>query len=347
MSAIDNLITIDISKIKDIGFVNRPELLNKLNDLSRIKRMLDELIGIFNINGNIPNPLMYEVEIYATAIIEYLDRIQAPINGESSEVVASKKDAVLRDIGTFCNECENLNTLKGVKFYTLYNTIKNFGIDKEKEADNVLSKITKDFDKELAEVESLKSDMNSNTSEIKTILNELKKKAAEQTISDYAIVFQNEAAIKNTIAKNWLVTGVVMIILFIGTILIFNLNDWLPSEIFNNANQLLHYNISNVITKLIIYAIMIFVISFSFKQYNICKHLNTINTHRQNALNSYKLFTQSIVGEDFASQNALMIQVAKSIYEQNQTGYLGNENNQGVNSGIIELTKIIGSNRPV
>ena len=42
-----------------------------------------------------------------------------------------------------------------------------------------------------------------------------------------------------------------------------------------------------------------------------------------------------------------MIQVAKAIYEHTQsTGYL-NEKGSNVNSGIIELTKIIGKNSSV
>ena len=93
-----------------------------------------------------------------------------------------------------------------------------------------------------------------------------------------------------------------------------------------------------------IFAVQIFVISFSFRQYSINKHLSTINKHRQNGLNSFKLFVESINKEDYESRNSLMLQLAKAIYKKTTTGYI-NDKNQGVNSGIIEITKMIGANK--
>ena len=53
---------------------------------------------------------------------------------------------------------------------------------------------------------------------------------------------------------------------------------------------------------------------------------------------------ESINKEDYESRNSLMLQLAKAIYEQTSTGYI-NDKNQGVNSGIIEITKMIGANK--
>ena len=98
-----------------------------------------------------------------------------------------------------------------------------------------------------------------------------------------------------------------------------------------------------MVTKVLVIAVVIFLMSFSFKQYSINKHLQTLNTQRQKALNSYKLFTTSISKDDTNSHNALMIQVAKAIYEPQSTGFL-NEKGQQVNSGLVEITKLIGQN---
>jgi hypothetical protein len=117
----------------------------------------------------------------------------------------------------------------------------------------------------------------------------------------------------------------------------------LQTEIFNEAGKFIRYDFTALVTKILIIAVIIFLMSFSFKQYSVNRHLQTLNTQRQKALNSYKLFTESISKDDTNSHNALMIQVAKAIYEPQSTGFL-NEKGQQINSGIVELTKIIGQN---
>lgn len=166
-------------------------------------------------------------------------------------------------------------------------------------------------------------------------------------MSDYAIVFKNEADKHDKLAEKWLQRGIYLSIFFVILIIAVATLKILPTEYYTESGTFLRYNFSNLITKAIAIAVIIFLMSFSFKQYSINKHLQTLNTHRQNALNSYQLFTKSIVGDDTNSRNALMIQVAKAIYEHSQsTGFL-NEKGQSVNSGIVELTKIIGKNNTI
>ena len=54
--------------------------------------------------------------------------------------------------------------------------------------------------------------------------------------------------------------------------------------------------------------------------------------------------TGVVNGPLIETRNSLMLQLAKSIYEQTATGYIGDKG-QNVNSGIVEITKMIGANK--
>ena len=137
--------------------------------------------------------------------------------------------------------------------------------------------------------------------------------------------------------------GIGFIILFFTSLLFTNWYDKFPTEtiyVDEAGNETVKYEISHILTKLLMFAVQIFIISFSFKQYSIRRHISTINKHRQNGLDSFKLFTDSINKEDTMTRNALMLQLAKAIYEQTNTGYISDQN-QNINSSLIEITKMI------
>ena len=68
-------------------------------------------------------------------------------------------------------------------------------------------------------------------------------------------------------------------------------------------------------------------------------NLCTTNTHRQNALNSFELFSRSIPEGDNTIRQQLILEVAKTIYSPGQTGYLGGK--EQIRTGLPDFTKII------
>jgi hypothetical protein len=66
--------------------------------------------------------------------------------------------------------------------------------------------------------------------------------------------------------------------------------------------------------------------------------------YRQNGFNSYKLFIETVSKDDVETINNLMLQLAKAIYDQTITGYISDKN-PNINSGIVEITKMISSNK--
>jgi len=339
---VNDIREIDINSIEPTGFIDKNRLKTALNQLSELKRLVDEMLYIRD-KFQLPSHLVGKINSFNSALINFVNQIEENEAG-SPDTIARKKDQYLTTINNYYNQCFNIeqqnNTNKLIEYYSI---VKSFSFNDDKIKEEIES-VKDNFADSIKESQEIIKTLKNDSAESETILNELKKKISNQTVSDYAIVFQKEAEKYKTQAYKWLKTGVIMIIVFIVLLMLTAYYNLLPTEIFDKEGIFVRYNFSNLVIKILIIAVLVFIISFSFKQYSISRHLQTLNTHRQNALNSYQLFTKSIVGDDTNSRNALMIQVAKAIYEHTQsTGFL-NEKGQSVNSGIVELTKIIGKN---
>ena len=182
--------------------------------------------------------------------------------------------------------------------------------------------------------------------DVDTVLNLLREKASSKTAEDYAVIFQNESLrhsnfsiqslkkIKLGAAEVWLTFAIVMVgIFFYGSL---HIKDYIPLEDKTNATVIAF----QMITRVLIISFMIFLITFCFKQFSIQKHLSSVNTHRQNTLNSFKLLFESIDKEDVATRNTLMMTVAKAIYDYGDSGYINNKDGDN-SSSFVEMTKYV------
>jgi hypothetical protein len=260
--------------------------------------------------------------------------------------IANTKTALHNEIITYYENAFSLKLNKEISLLQLYSISKSFDTEQNNKAEEKLNNIIDRANSNLANIENRVAEADESKKKINLILKEFEKKASEQTVSDYAVVFGKEAENYKKFARYWLGTGIAISLVFVVFMILAAVYKFLPTEIFSETGDFLRYDFTNLVSKVIIIAVIVFVMSFAFKQYSVNRHLQTLSQHRQNALNSYKLLTASIVGDDIGSRNALMVQVAKAIYEHSQsTGFLGSEKGQNVNSGIVELTKIIGENR--
>jgi hypothetical protein len=224
-------------------------------------------------------------------------------------------------------------------FLTVYNSIKSFN--------------QKDIEGDRKKIKDLLSEFQEKKLAIDTITEEFRKKSGEQTLSNYAAIFQNESERHSCFRMNkkeilrigaaefWLALGIVLSGLFCYLLIVGKINEILGTITTGDTSILL----INVLTRLIIISIWVYLISFCFKQYSVNKHLSTLNRHRSNTLNSFKLFIESIDPSDSMTKNTLMLEVAKAIYEQGMTGHLSSKG--GDNSpSIIELTRFVNQSKP-
>ena len=334
---------INLYEIKPSGFVNESALSNTLEKLDRIKSIVGELLTIQE-RVELPGEIAGKINQYKTEVLAFIYQIEKTEEG-SSDVIARKKDMVLKSINSYYAKCFSLRGQDSKGILEYYALAKSFDRITEEDLIKGFNSLKQGLDVKVAQAGSLIQELNQKSLEVDTIVKELKKKSSQQTVSDYAVVFGEEAVKYKRFARNWLWAGIAISILFIAFMFWSTTTNILRTEIINEeTGHFIRYNFTNLASKVIIIAVIVFIMSFAFKQYSINRHLQTLSQHRQNALNSYKLLTASISGDDTSSRNTLMIQIAKAIYEHSQsTGFL-NDKGQNVNSGIVELTKIIGKN---
>jgi len=326
-----NFRNIKIQEIEPGNFVDKDRWTESTTKLEELKSFIDEMLRIINSKQQIPENLKFKGNEFANIFLTLIKGITEETKGQPEEIVRHKKQA-LNEIDGFYKVCiEKVNQRpEQLSFFETFNTLKN--IEKY------------NYENEQIEINNLKSKISADKDSIDTILKELQKKSTSITMSDYAKVFGDESDTHYQNSWIWLLVGIGTSLLFFILLLFTDIYSQFPTEEVLADGQTVKYNVSNLLIKLLIFAVQIFLISFSFKQYSISRHLKTINKHRQNGLDSFKLFVESISKDDRETRNSLMLQLAKSIYEQTATGYIGDKG-QNVNSGIVEITKMIGANK--
>ena len=188
-----------------------------------------------------------------------------------------------------------------------------------------------DIEKESNKIKDTVKTLNEYKKKAESLIEELQGKALEQTVSNYSQIFGVEAKNHKSSANKWLWIGWIAMVLFLGA-------SFLLYNIFKDETSL---NATQIIFKVAILVALLFIITFTFKQYSINKHLYTLNKHRENTLNSYKLFIDSIRPEDNDVRNAIMMQVSRAIYEQGKTGYISEKGSEPENPSIIEMIRTV------
>lgn len=145
---------------------------------------------------------------------------------------------------------------------------------------------------------------------------QLQNQLAEKPISQYKEIFANQAKKHRYVAWGWLA---VTVVLAGGFALIF----WkLLTDIGTAANQInqLSTILSNLFVRGFYISLIFLLLNRTIKNYTAEKHLDVINTHRQNALETFEVFADASGTGDTREQ--VLLAATKTIFDANQTGYL-------------------------
>jgi hypothetical protein len=178
---------------------------------------------------------------------------------------------------------------------------------------------------------------------------EMQRQSTETVSEKYANIFGREALIhsnsdsakgKRGDAQTWLLAAVWAIVVFI--IFIYFIDGIMPIDKKETNSTVI---VIEYLRRLLLVSFFLYVITFMFRQYSIHKHLATVNKHRENTLNSFKLFIQSIDSSDSDVKNTIVKEIAKAIYESGETGYISLKQGASDSSSIVtEITKYIKPN---
>ena len=143
---------------------------------------------------------------------------------------------------------------------------------------------------------------------------ELQNQLAEKPISQYKAIFQEQAKAHQKNARFWLgVAGVATVAFAVAFVL---LSIFVKIEGTELAGTL-----QNLFTKGFLLSPIYVWLNRSIKNHTAQKHLEVINTHRQNALETFDTFVAAAEGNR-ETRDAVLLAATEAIFDANQTGYL-------------------------
>ena len=143
---------------------------------------------------------------------------------------------------------------------------------------------------------------------------EVENKLAEKPISQYKTIFADQAKEHYKGARNWLKMAGGTTVLFFAAFV--GLTIWLGSE-----DSGLTGTLRNLFTKGFLLSPIYVWLNRSIKNYTAQKHLEVINIHRQNALETFDTFVAA-AGDNRETRDAVLLSATDAIFDANQTGYL-------------------------
>jgi hypothetical protein len=304
----------------------------KMNVLEILNKAV---IVILKTNTKIPQRLIESTSSYVNKINNFLGQIKKyDYNKDTnSNRPFGERNRIAEEIRSFISysyQQQNSNDL----LYICSTIISLFDIDYNNIKKDIES-IKENYRNELNEITS-KKDV------IDELINTLRTQTTKTSTENYAQVFNNDANmyssnnfIKPKRAEKWFWFSIAFTI-----ILVLFLFFYVPNLVINTING---FDISILLLKISILFVLIYLIRFGFKQYSINKHLYSLNRHRANVLNSFKLLISSVDESNLDVRNAIVMEVSKVIYESGKTGYIEDKSDDGSSPSIIELTRVLGS----
>lgn len=180
------------------------------------------------------------------------------------------------------------------------------------------------------EKETAKKESEKLLSEIQDVLDKAKQAAVEVGVAQHYLIFKEESEEHKKLSDLWL-TRTVWVLIGIGVAGIALL--FIPPH--DNATISL---IQFTVTKIVVLSVFFYGLAISTRNYKAHKHNSILNKHRQNALNTFETFTKA-AGNDTQTKSAVLLEATHTIFSNQQTGYLNNDNDSDSPNKIIEIFK--------
>ncbi|WPO78620.1 hypothetical protein [Flavobacterium sp. KACC 22761] len=229
-------------------------------------------------------------------------------------------------------------------------TVNSVRSDIEKQSEEITSK-SEDLKNKLIEIDNIKNSVQSQ-------LNEFRERYTPDNVNLELINQQKLYGEESQSNRKESIIWIIAIFISTGTLvaLIFyfiNSFDDHLNEIcvctFKNFNLicpscgqevLWFYLIKHTLLRALLLSINIYVLKFCIKNYNACKHNQTINKQRQNSYGAALHFYNTIVSD---KKDEILIMAANSIFTHQKTGYIekGSEPNNPVLDRVVEKVQEI------
>ena len=150
--------------------------------------------------------------------------------------------------------------------------------------------------------------------EFSELKNKLNDELAKESVSKHRAIFAKQAGEHRHASRRWLIATGGLIIVF-GAVFY-----WLFESLKLGGTELIGV-LQNVFTKGFLLTLIYFILNRSSKNYTAQKHLEVVNRHRQNALDTFDDFLEAS-GDNRETRDAVLLAATNAIFDTNQSGYL-------------------------
>ena len=167
--------------------------------------------------------------------------------------------------------------------------------------------------------------------EAQNVLANIRKTAAEQGVSQQAIYFKEESENHNTQSKTWLKAtiwiSVSLVLYAIISIFIHKIAYLKPEDLYQS--------IQLAVSKVLIFAVISYVLYLAARNFLAHKHNSIINKHRQNALMTYKALVDA--SNDIEKKEVILNYASACIFAPQTTGYSKEAGGAPTAKSVVEL----------
>lgn len=180
--------------------------------------------------------------------------------------------------------------------------------------------------------EKLSNELKAKSQEAERVLELVRKAAAEHGVSQQAIYFMNDAQKHEDAAEEWrkkITVSAILLGVYAAMTIFLHKIPWIkPDDVYQTVQL--------GISKVLIFAVLSYMLYLATKNYLARKHNAIINRHRQNALMTYKALVDAAKG--VGNQDVILTHASSCIFSPQPTGYMGAASPEGpAAKSVVEL----------
>lgn len=324
---IDDLEQLKRSEFSDAGF----SFESVHHNLSIIHKMIHEILTA-------PRESLHELsrndfQQFTAHLTEFYKKIQGigdfDPRGERPQGVETLEEnhsRILVEISGYCETVRDalsktLTYLRSKKVEQLENQVKTTLTDAEGKFNTETEKI-----QQIGEESQQKEEKRQESFDELYI--QLQNQLTEKPISQYKAIFNDEAEKHQKNAKFWMIMAIAATAVFFSVFILLSL-------ILDSGGTQLTGFFQNLFTKGFILSPIYVWLNRSIKNYTAEKHLEVINTHRQNALETVDPFLEA-TKENRDTRDQILLAATKTIYDANQSGYLSTKTSSSDSASPVQ-----------
>ena len=311
-SGLDDLKRTDLSGRKLSFETVHPDLLAAYKMFREILTAPREsLIGL-------PKDSIQQIRDYLQQLLNKFQEIHAfnPQNSSEAQNFREEHKTILQEIVSFCDEVRQqlgltVAYLKSKEAEQLKTQVTATVADTVTDAAEKLNAETNRSQKHSDQAEQNEAERQEEFDQLKVQLQNLQ---AEKPISQYRKIFDEQSKEHQQAARRWLILTGLLIVGFGGVFF------WLFNVLKLEGTAWVAV-LQNIFTKGFLLSLIYLVLNRSIKNYTAHKHLEVINRHRQNALETFDAFVSAAEGNR-ETRDAVLLAATNAIFDANQSGYL-------------------------